>query len=101
MAVNASNIDKAAKAVREAWLLVLNECKSRTCDDELERVKLHRLLKQLESLKIDFIDFETSTYGFEFWREIEKAEKEKARKKLANIHCEQLGLSIPYPEVSD
>lgn len=96
--VSAVNIDQASKAVREAWLIVLKECQTRKCEDELSRVKLHRLLHTLEQLKLDFIDFETSTFGFEFWRPIEQENQERKRRQLANYHCEQLGLKIPYPD---
>lgn len=99
MALSVNKVDEAKELVVKAWRMLLKECQE--CNDKTQRDALHPILDNLERVRVSLINLQVKTFGFEFWKAMEVADNEDKRKKLANKHCRQLGLEIPYPEISE
>lgn len=118
--LSAPAVKKAEQAIEEALRAVnalFDKEASGEIDNGFERSTLHKISEELERAKVDFIKLECSIYGFNMWEylseeaikaerwkaleQARKEEKERAYKKSANKSCKQLGLEIPYPEITE
>lgn len=99
MALSAKRTDEAHETIRKAWRLLLTECQE--CGDRFIRDDIHRILSELERIDVKLIRLMVQECGFDYWKAIQQEEAEAKRKKLANKHCSQLGLEIPYPEITE
>lgn len=97
--LSASNVNEAQELIVKAWRILLKECQDRACYNERQR--LHPILDSLERARVNLITFQVDAFGWELDKAIQADEDKKRRMKSANKHCAQLGLEIPYPEISE
>lgn len=97
--LSASNVEEAKGYLVKAWKMLLKECQE--CGDKSQREKLHPILDNLERVRVNIVRLQVEEFGFEFWKAIKADDDKKKRMKLANEHCAQLGLEIPYPEITE